>query len=288
MSRPRDTVSRRVVFTYYANGAPSLPVEGETCSRIEVNVDLFNLSGKVAIVTGGNGGLGLGMARGFAAAGARVAVVGRSVEKTERAVEEIGPAAIGIVADVSVEKNVDRIVRETVSRFGQVDILVNNAGITVRKRPEDYTLDDWRSVMDVNVTSAFLMAKAVYPSLKSRGGGKVINIGSLASIYGASYAIAYSASKGAIVQLTKSLALAWAADNVHVNAILPGWFETEMTDGAKRYVPGLTERVVSRTPLGRWAKPEDIVGTAIWLASAASDFVTGIAVPVDGGYTAAI
>ena len=251
-------------------------------------MDLFNLSGKVAIVTGGNGGLGLGMARGFAQAGAQVVVVGRNAEKTARAVEDLGQEAFGISADVSVESHVERVVREAIGRFGRIDILVNNAGITVRKRPEDYTLEDWRSVMDVNVTSAFLMAKAVYPSLKSGGGGKILNIGSLASIYGASYAIAYSASKGAIVQLTKSLALAWAADNIQVNAILPGWFETEMTDGAKRYVPGLTERVISRTPLGRWAQPEDIAGTAIWLASAASAFVTGIAVPVDGGYTAAI
>jgi 2-dehydro-3-deoxy-D-gluconate 5-dehydrogenase len=251
-------------------------------------VDLFNLSGKVAIVTGGNGGLGLGMAQGFAKAGARVVVVGRNTEKTAHAVNEIGPGAFGITADVSVESDVERVLREANGRFGRVDIVVNNAGITVRKRPEDYTLNDWRSVMDVNVTSAFLMAKAAYPSFKSGGGGKVINIGSLASIYGASYAIAYSASKGAIVQLTKSLAIAWAADNIQVNAILPGWFETEMTDGAKRYVPGLAEKVVARTPQGRWAQPEDIAGTAIWLASAASDFVTGIAVPVDGGYTAAI
>jgi 2-deoxy-D-gluconate 3-dehydrogenase len=142
--------------------------------------------------------------------------------------------------------------------------------------------------MEGNVTSAFLMAKAVYPAFKSAGSGKVVNIGSITSIFGSSYAVAYAASKGAIVQLTKSLALAWAPDNIQVNAILPGWFDTDMTEQARTQVPGLNERVLSRTPQGRWARPADMAGTAIWLTSAASDFVTGIAVPVDGGYSSAL
>jgi 2-deoxy-D-gluconate 3-dehydrogenase len=124
--------------------------------------------------------------------------------------------------------------------------------------------------------------------MKQAGAGKIVNIGSLASLFGSSYACAYASSKGAIVQLTRSLALSWAADGIQVNAILPGWFETEMTDGARKYVPGLYERVISRAPVGRWAHPDDMAGTAVWLASAASDFVTGIAVPVDGGYSAAL
>jgi 2-dehydro-3-deoxy-D-gluconate 5-dehydrogenase len=139
--------------------------------------------------------------------------------------------------------------------------------------------------MDVNVTSAFLMSKAVYPSFQQVGAGKIVNIGSMASLFGSSYACSYAASKGAIVQLTRSLALAWARDHIQVNAILPGWFDTDMTAGARAQVPGLNEKVLTRTPAGRWAQPSDMAGTAVWLASAASDFVTGTAIPIDGGFS---
>jgi 2-deoxy-D-gluconate 3-dehydrogenase len=142
--------------------------------------------------------------------------------------------------------------------------------------------------MDVNLTSAFLLSKAVYPHLKQVGGGKIINIGSMTSYFGAGYAPPYAASKGGIVQLSKSLALAWAADNIQVNALLPGWVETELTDGARAQVPGLYERALARIPAGRWVKPEDIAGTAIWLASSASGYVTGAAIPVDGGFSASL
>src|SRR5262249_44540737 len=148
--------------------------------------------------------------------------------------------------------------------------------------------EEWHTVLDVNLTGAFLMAKAVYPALKAAGGGKIINIGSMTSLFGAGFAVAYTASKGGIVQLSRSLAVAWAADNIQVNALLPGWFETELTDGARAQVPGLYERVLGRIPAGRWAKPQDIVGTAIWLASAASDYVTGAAIAVDGGFSSAL
>src|SRR5207248_11712567 len=131
-------------------------------------------------------------------------------------------------------------------------------------------------------TSAFLLSKAVYPHLKQVGGGKIINIGSMTSYFGASYASPYATSKGGIVQLSKSLALAWAADNIQVNALLPGWFETQLTDGARAHVPGLYERVLARIPVGRWARPQDVAGTAVWLASAARGYGSGIAVPVDG------
>jgi len=251
-------------------------------------VKLFDLSGKVAIVTGGNGGIGLGMAQGLAAAGARVAVVGRNAEKSEHAARRVGADAMAVTADVTRPDQVEKAVGEVTGRFGRLDVLVNNAGIIVRKAPQDMRLDEWNSVMDANVTGVFLMAKAAYPALKLAGGGKVINIGSMASIFGSSYASSYAASKGAVVQLTRSLALAWAADNIQVNAILPGWFDTDMTRKARSEVPGLNERVLARTPAGRWATPDDMAGTAVWLASAASDFVTGIAVPVDGGYSVAL
>lgn len=250
---------------------------------------LFDLTGKVAIVTGGNGGLGLGIARGLRQAGASLVIVGRNREKTETAAQELAGEAGGeiltAVADVSVPESVASVVADVITRLGRIDILFNNAGTTIRKPPQQLSLDEWRSVMDVNLTSAFLMSKEVYPSLKAAGGGKVVNIGSMASIFGASYAPAYAASKAGIVQLTKSCALAWAVDNIQVNAILPGWFVTAMTDRARVEVPGLNERVLARVPAGRWAEPRDIAGTAIWLASAASDFVTGAAVPVDGGYS---
>jgi 2-deoxy-D-gluconate 3-dehydrogenase len=255
-------------------------------------VKLFDLSGKVAIVTGGNGGIGLGMARGLAQAGAAVAIVGRNESKSNQAARQLaettGAQTCVVTADVSDLDDCQRIPDEVLKAFGRIDILINNAGINIRKPPHELSLEDWRQVLDVNLTSAFLLSKAVYPALKAAGGGKIINIGSMTSIFGAGFAPAYATSKGGIVQLTKSLALAWAADNIQVNAILPGWFETELTDKARIEVPGLYERVVSRIALGRWAKPDDMAGTAIWLASPASDYVTGVAIPVDGGYTAAL
>jgi 2-deoxy-D-gluconate 3-dehydrogenase len=257
---------------------------------VVTTVKLFDLSGKVAIVTGGNGGIGLGMARGLAEAGAHIAIVARNAPKSEAAARALsadtGVKAIALTADVSKPVDCDRIAGEVRSQLGRIDILFNNAGINIRKPPHEMTLEEWQSVLDVNLTSAFLLSKAVYPVFKEVGGGKIINIGSMTSIFGAGFAPAYATSKGGIVQLTKSLALAWAADNIQVNAILPGWFETELTDRARVEVPGLYDRVVSRIPLGRWAKPADMAGTAVWLASPASDYVTGIAVPVDGGYTA--
>jgi len=154
----------------------------------------------------------------------------------------------------------------------------------VRKHPDQLDLHEWRYVMDTNLTSAFLCCKAAHQLLK-RQGGKVINIGSMMSIFGAPYAAAYGASKGGIVQFTRSIATAWASDNIQANAVLPGWIDTELTQGAREQVPGLNERVLARTPAGRWGAPSDLAGIAVFLASSASDFVTGAAIPVDGGYS---
>jgi 2-deoxy-D-gluconate 3-dehydrogenase len=255
-------------------------------------VNLFDLSGKVAIVTGGNGGIGLGMARGLAQAGANIVVLGRNAEKSQSAAkllqDQTGVRTLVVTADVSRPPDVDRAVAETQNHFGRIDILFNNAGINVRKQPQDLSYEDWQTVLGVNLTSAFLMSKAVYPAMKKAGGGKIINIGSMTSIFGAAFAAAYASTKGGIVQLTKSLALAWAQDNIQVNAILPGWFDTELTEKARDQIPGLHERVLARIAVGRWAKPIDMAGTAVWLASPGSDYVTGIAIPVDGGYTATL
>jgi 2-dehydro-3-deoxy-D-gluconate 5-dehydrogenase len=249
---------------------------------------VFDLKGRVAIVTGGNGGIGLGMARGLAGAGAGVVVAGRNAEKSEAAVRELGKlgaAAMAVTVDVTDEAAVDRLVKATRERFGRIDILINNAGTNVRKSLHEYSLDEWHRVMNTNLTSAFLCSRAVYPAMKAAGGGKVINIGSMMSIFGASFSPAYGASKGGIVQLTKSAAIAWAPDNIQVNAVLPGWIDTELTQGARREVPWLHESVLKRTPARRWGTIEDMSGVAVFLASSASDFVTGTFIPVDGGYS---
>jgi 2-deoxy-D-gluconate 3-dehydrogenase len=253
---------------------------------------MFDLTRKVALVTGGNGGIGLGMARGLAQAGATVVVAGRNSDKTREAVrklhDELGAQAHAVLGDVAIAADAQRIIDETQTACGGLDILINNAGINIRKPPDQMELEEWQRVLDVNLTSAYLLSKFAYPFMKKAGGGKVINIGSMTSIFGAGFAPAYATSKGGIVQLTKSCALAWAADNIQVNAILPGWFDTELTQTARVEVPDLYGRVLGRIPMGRWAKPADIAGTAVWLASSASDYVTGIAVPVDGGYTSAL
>jgi 2-deoxy-D-gluconate 3-dehydrogenase len=162
---------------------------------------------------------------------------------------------------------------------------VNNAGTNIRKAPQDYSLEEWRRVLDTNLTSAFVAAQAAYPHMKRAGGGKIVNIGSMMSLFGASFAAPYGASKGGIVQLTRSLAAAWAKDNVQVNAVLPGWIDTDLTRRARKEVEGLHERVLARTPAGRWGAPEDLAGIAVFLCSRASDFITGAAIPVDGGYS---
>ena len=249
---------------------------------------MFELKGRVAIVTGGNGGIGLGMARGLAGAGASVVVVGRNAAKSDAAVRELGKLgaeAMAVSADVSEEAAVNRLVSAARERFGRIDILINNAGTNIRKALHEYSLDEWHRVMNTNLTSAFLCSRAVHPEMKAAGGGKVINIGSMMSIFGASFSPAYGASKGGIVQLTKSAAIAWAPDNIQVNAVLPGWIDTELTQGARREVPWLHESVLKRTPARRWGAIEDMAGVAVFLASSASDFVTGTFIPVDGGYS---
>ncbi len=249
---------------------------------------MFDLKGRVAVVTGGNGGIGLGMAQGLATAGARVVVAARNASKSAAAVRDLARFAgepLAIAVDVASETSVAAMVRETVDRCGRLDILVNNAGINIRKPAHELALAEWRSILDTNLTSAFLCSRASYPVMKRVGGGKIINIGSMMSIFGASFAPAYGASKGGIVQLTRSLAAAWARDNIQVNAVLPGWIDTELTQKARDQVPGLNDSVLRRTPAGRWGTMQDMAGVAVFLASPASDFVTGTAIPVDGGFS---
>lgn len=249
---------------------------------------MFNLKGRVSIVTGGNSGIGNGIARGLASAGSDVVVTARDKEKTAKAVQEIkdthGVKAEGIHVDVRQEKSVKDMVQQVVDAFGKIDILVNNAGINIRKMPEEFTQDEWDEVLEINLRGAFLCSQAVYPIMKKTG-GKIINIGSMTSIVGSMKAAPYACSKAAMVKLTSSLAIAWAPDNIQVNAILPGWIDTPLTKGSRIAFPGLDEHVEGRTPAGRWGNPDDFAGPAVFLASSASDFVTGESLAVDGGYS---
>ncbi|HEX3500499.1 MAG TPA: glucose 1-dehydrogenase [Stellaceae bacterium] len=249
---------------------------------------LFDLAGRVAIVTGGNGGIGFGMAQGLAEAGASIVVAGRNEAKSAAAVKTLtasGAKAAAIAVDVTAPESCRALIAGAVKRFGRLDILVNNAGTNIRKQPQEYSLEEWNTIIATNLTSAFVCAQAAYPEMLKVGGGKIINIGSMMSIFGASFTTPYGASKGGIVQMTRGLATAWAKDNIQVNAVLPGWIDTDLTRKGRAEVAGLHERVLARTPAGRWGTPADHAGIAVFLASAASDFVTGTAIPVDGGYS---
>jgi len=247
---------------------------------------MFDLTGRVAIVTGGNGGIGLGMAKGLAGAGAKVVIAGRDEAKAKQALAELGRAGSFVAGNLAHKTSCDALVAACLERHGKLDIVVNNAGMAIRRPPQDLSEHEWRQVLDVNLTAAFLLSQAAYPALKKDGGGKIINTGSIMSLQGAAHAAPYAASKGGILQLTRSLAVAWAPDNIQANAILPGYIETELTDAAREQVPGLNEYVLLRTPAKRWGKPSDLAGIAVFLASSASDFITGAGIPVDGGYLA--
>jgi 2-deoxy-D-gluconate 3-dehydrogenase len=254
-------------------------------------MQLFDLHGKVALVTGGNGGIGLGIARGLARSGAGVAIAARNADKHAAAVEQIkglGVKAIGLIADVTNTADVQRMVAETGEQLGGPDILIANAGINIRKAPQEYSLEEWHTIIDTNLTSVFTCCQAVYPAMRRRGGGKIVTIGSMTSLFGFDMASIYAATKGGVVQLTRSLAMAWAKDHIQVNCILPGWIDTDLTRGARQAIAGLSERVVQGTPSGRWGAPDDLAGAAVFFSSPASDFVTGTALPVDGGFSSSM
>jgi len=251
---------------------------------------LFDLTGKVAVITGGNGGIGLGIAMGLAGAGANIVIAARSVEKTAQALEDIrtlGVEAHGITVDVTQEPAIQRMVTSTIDHMGRLDILVNNSGIAVRAQPQELTSAQWDSVVDVNLRGAFLASKEAYAQMVKAGGGKVINVGSMYSIFGSDWGSPYAASKGGLVQLTKSLAVAWAKDNIQVNAVLPGWIVTDLTRGIQDADPNRYDNISRRIPTGRWGEPSELAGAAVFLASTASDYVTGATLAIDGGYSSA-
>ena len=249
---------------------------------------LFDLTGKTAIVTGGNGGIGYGMASEIGKSGANVVITGRNSDKTKEAVNELKKSfdnVIGIDSDVSDESSIKDMIKISNETFGSIDVLINNAGIGIREFPENYSTDDWNQVINLNLTGAFLCSREVYPIMKSQGSGKIINIGSMTSIFGLDWAVAYASSKGGIVQLTKTLAVSWAKDNIQSNCILPGWIHTDLTQGIKDQFQDRYQQILSRIPSNRWGEPDDLAGTAVYLSSSASDYVNGVSIAVDGGYT---
>jgi len=250
----------------------------------------MSLKGKVAVVTGGNGGIGLGFATGLAQAGADIAIWARNIEKSEAAVKKLKSLGINAKAfnvDVADKNQINQGMIDTEKEFGGVDILVANAGVNIRKAPENYLPDEVDRIIKVNLTGVFDCCQAVYPSMKKRGGGKIITVGSLTSVFGFGIAPIYSATKGAVVQLTMSLANSWGRDNIQVNSVLPGWIKTELTEQT-RSLPDFVNKVLDRTPAGRWGEPIDFAGIAKFLGSSDSDFITGVAIPVDGCFTSTL
>ena len=252
-----------------------------------IPIKLFDLTGSVAIITGGNGGLGKNIAIGLAAAGASVAIFGRNEDKNKKTLSElkqIQKNSIALKVDISNTTELEPAIKKVEKELGKITILVNNAGIiNVSGGILNETKEDWDTVINTQLNAVFLLSKLVAKSMTQNKKGKIINIGSMYSFFGSGRVPSYSAAKGAIIQLTKSMAIEMAPYNVQVNAIAPGWFETDMTKGA-RSNKDLYDEILLRTPAGRFGNPEEIAGTAVFLSSKASDFVTGETIRVDGGY----
>lgn len=251
-------------------------------------LDKFSLKGKVGIVTGASRGIGHGIAMGLAEAGADLALMGRAQETIEKAAKDVasvGQKAVAVVGDTSKEEDARWVVDETLKAFGRVDILVNAAGVTSRAPAEEFPVAEWDRIMGVNLRGVYLMSVAVGKEMIKQKRGKIINIASLSTYIGIPNASAYVASKGGVGQYTKTLAIEWAKYNVQVNGIAPGYIETDMTRPLKQN-PERNEWILMRTPAKRWGQPEDLAGAAVFLASAASDFVTGHILDVDGGFMA--
>lgn len=247
---------------------------------------LFSLEGKTAFITGGNGGIGRALALGFQAAGAQVCVTGRNSDKNDAVGKELGDPTLVMALDVRDEAAIERALAHVVECFGQIDILVNNAGMFPGGSILDLSREDWDAVIGSHLTASYLCTKYAARAMVERGaGGKIINIGSMYSIFGPPRFSNYAAAKAGVLGLTRGTAVDLAPHNIQVNAILPGWYETDSSRGMP--ATPLGEQIRRKTPAGRWGNTEDLVGAAIFLSSAASDFVTGVALPVDGGYSIA-
>ncbi|KJS07342.1 MAG: hypothetical protein VR73_08915 [Gammaproteobacteria bacterium BRH_c0] len=250
---------------------------------------LFDLTGKTAIVTGAGQGIGRGIAEGLATAGASIVIAdinSDTMSQTSSHIRETCKVEVmEFSLDVRREEQVLNLMDETIAAFGSLDILVNNAGIVTISEPQSMSMEDWDKTMDINLRSVFVLCQNAYHHLKKSANGKIINIASIYAIFGAQYLPSYAASKSGLVQLTRSLAIAWAPDNIQANCILPGWINTPLSIEGRKNNPAAHDIVVGRTPAGRWGDPQDLAGTAIFLASGASQYVTGVSIPVDGGYS---
>lgn len=247
----------------------------------------FDLSGKVAVVTGGGRGLGRAIARGLGQAGARVVLAGRTAATLEAVAAELGPDSLVHVGDVAVEADVVALRDAALGRFGRVDVLVNNAGVNpIYKGVETTSLDEWQHILGVNLTGAFLCCKYLGGAMAKAGSGSVITVSSVAGHAGLRRSVPYCATKGGVELMTKALALDWANKGVRVNCIAPGYFETDLTAGMIANET-LSARLLGQTPMGRFGRDDDLVGAAVFLASDASAYVTGQSLVVDGGYLAA-
>lgn len=249
---------------------------------------LFNLTGKRALVTGGGRGLGLGMATGLAEAGAKVVIIGSSAaaEKSAQTLREKGLDVTGLRGDLSDREGLPALFDRAVELLGGgIDILLNNAGVQRRNHCEDFTLEDWDAVLNVNLTTVFVLCQLAGRKMLAQGGGKIINMASMLSFFGGFTVPAYAASKGGVAQLTKALSNEWAGRNIQINAIAPGYMDTEMNTALVNDT-GRNAEILSRIPAHRWGTPEDMKGLAVFLSSPASNYITGAVIPVDGGYLA--
>ena len=249
----------------------------------------FDLSGRTALVTGGNGGIGLGISEALAEAGANVLIAGRDEEKNQAASGQInvnGGQCRAIRCDVDSLEDIDTAIAEAIDAFGGLQILVNNAGIAAGESPENMSDALWDAVVTTNLRSVFRFSRQAFGAMKKAGFGKIINIGSMYSLFGSAQVPNYAASKGGVVQLTKSLAVAWAPHRIEVNCILPGWITTDMTRPVIDNEP-FHQQIIERTPAGRFGEPEECGGAAVFFASSASDFVTGQSLSVCGGFSIA-
>ena len=249
---------------------------------------MFNLKGHVSVITGGNGGIGLGMARGLAKSGASIAVWGRNLDKNAKAVaelKELGAEAKAFQCDVSKEDQILKGMADTLAYFGRVDSCFANSGIGIAKPAIETTLDDWNKVLDVNLTGVFLTFREAAKHMIARGGGgKLVATSSIGSMHGMPRNSSYSATKAGVIAIVRSLAVELGRYNIQANAVIPGWIETDMTVEARAFEK-LNKTVIQRTPAHRWGEPRDFEGLAVYLASPESDFQTGTAIALDGGYT---